>query len=93
MAHAAGNEARELLPLSLDELFATPVITASRHQEARTDSPAHILVFTREQIRERRYRNLADLLEDLPAWTCSAAPSLPPTTVLPCRDTSATTRC
>lgn len=66
VAHAADNEVRELLPLSLDELFATPVITASRHQESRTDSPAHILVFTREQIRERRYRNLADLLEDLP---------------------------
>lgn len=63
---AADNDVQNLLPLSLDELLATPVVTASRHQENRTSSPAHILVFTRDQIRERRYKNLADLLEDLP---------------------------
>lgn len=55
-----------LLPLTLDELIATPVITASRHRERRDSTPAHIMVFTREQIRDRRYQSLADLLEDLP---------------------------
>ncbi|MBY0464635.1 MAG: TonB-dependent receptor plug domain-containing protein, partial [Burkholderiales bacterium] len=56
----------KLAPLSLAELMNVPVVTASRQLESRDRSPAHILVFTREQIRERRYRNLADLLEDLP---------------------------
>lgn len=55
-----------LLPLSLEELFATKVITASRRAEPREQTPAHILVITSEQIRDRRYKNLADLLEDLP---------------------------
>jgi len=55
-----------LLPLSLEELINTPVVTASRRSEARDHTPAHIMVITRAQIRERRYRNLADLLEDLP---------------------------
>jgi outer membrane receptor protein involved in Fe transport len=55
-----------LLPLSLEELIATPVITASRRQEGREQTPAHIMVITREQMRDRRYKNLADLLEDLP---------------------------
>lgn len=55
-----------LLPLSLEELFATKVITASRRAESREETPAHILVITKEQIRDRRYNNLADLLEDLP---------------------------
>ncbi len=55
-----------LMPLSLMELINLPVVTASRQLETRDQTPAHILVFTREQIRERRYRNLADLLEDLP---------------------------
>jgi outer membrane receptor protein involved in Fe transport len=55
-----------LLPLSLEELFATKVITASRRAESREQTPAHILVITGEQIRDRRYKNLADLLEDLP---------------------------
>lgn len=55
-----------LLSLSLEDLINTPVVTASRQSETRSQSPAHIIVVTREQIRERRYRNLADLMEDLP---------------------------
>lgn len=72
----AGNDARaaepleadvdRLMPLSLLELINIPVVTASRQRETRDQTPAHIMVFTRQQIRERRYRNLADLLEDLP---------------------------
>jgi len=55
-----------LLSLSLEDLINTPVVTASRQSEKRSQSPAHIIVVTRDQIRERRYRNLADLMEDLP---------------------------
>jgi outer membrane receptor protein involved in Fe transport len=65
-AAAADAELDQLMSLSLLELINIPVITASRQVETRDQTPAHILVFTREQIRERRYRNLADLLEDLP---------------------------
>lgn len=65
-AWSASPALSELLPLSLDELMATPVVTASRKQESREQTPAHIMVYTREQIRERRYKSLADLLEDLP---------------------------
>jgi outer membrane receptor protein involved in Fe transport len=65
--HAIAAEGvAELLPLSLEELIATPVVTASRRQEGREQTPAHIMVVTREQMRDRRYKNLADLLEDLP---------------------------
>ncbi len=55
-----------LLSLSLEDLVNTPVVTASRRQETRVESPAHIVVITRAQIQERRYHNLADLMEDLP---------------------------
>lgn len=55
-----------LLPLSLEELINTPIVTASRRVEARDHTPAHVVVVTRQQISERRYRNLAELLEDLP---------------------------
>ena len=65
-AAQADDNVLPLLPLSLDELLATPVTTASRHAEARERTPAHIIVITREQMRDRRYKNLADLLEDLP---------------------------
>ncbi|WP_234087251.1 TonB-dependent siderophore receptor [Azonexus sp. R2A61] len=63
---ARADEVVTLLPLSLDELIATPVITASRRAEGRDQTPAHIMVITRQQMRDRRYKNLADLLEDLP---------------------------
>lgn len=63
--HAA-DSALALLPLSLEELIATPVVTASRRKEGREQTPAHITVITREQMRDRRYKNLADLLEDIP---------------------------
>jgi len=56
----------KLMPLSLMELINIPVTTASRQLETRDQTPAHIVVVTRTQIRERRYKNLADLLEDMP---------------------------
>jgi outer membrane receptor protein involved in Fe transport len=58
--------AASLLELSLAELINTPIVTASRSAEKRDQTPAHVVVVTREQIRERRYKNLADLLEDMP---------------------------
>lgn len=61
-----GNDVSRLLALSLEDLLNTPVVTASRQMETRSQSPAHIMVITREQIRQRRYRNLADLMQDLP---------------------------
>lgn len=60
------NELDKLMSMSLLELINTPVVTASRQSETRDQTPSHIVVVTREQIRERRYKNLADLLEDMP---------------------------
>lgn len=59
-------ELEMLLGLSLQELIDAPLITASRKLETRDQTPAHVMVITREQIRERRYKNLADLLADMP---------------------------
>jgi outer membrane receptor for ferrienterochelin and colicins len=71
VAHAAGAgsimaDVDKLAPLSLLELINIPVVTASRQSETRDRTPAHIIVVTRQQIRERRYKNLASLLEDMP---------------------------
>ncbi|MDD2914508.1 MAG: TonB-dependent receptor [Gallionella sp.] len=56
----------KLYSLSLEDLINMPIVTASRQNETRDQTPAHIMLITREQIRERRYKNLADLLEDMP---------------------------
>lgn len=65
-AAVAESDFDKLMALSLTELIETPIITASRQSETRDQTPSHIIVVTREQIRERRYKNLADLLEDMP---------------------------
>ncbi len=64
--YGSSGSAAALLEMSLDELINIPVTTASRKAESRDDTAAHIMVVTREQIRQRRYKNLADLLEDMP---------------------------
>lgn len=65
-AHAVEDEVNALLPLSLEELINVPIVTASRRSEVRDHTPAFVVVISREQIRERGYRDLADLLEALP---------------------------
>ena len=65
-AAPAEAELDKLMSLSLMELINLPVVTASRQSETRDQTPSHIVVVTLEQIRERRYKNLADLLEDMP---------------------------
>jgi len=65
-AEVIDTDLAKLMNLSLLELINIPVVTASRQTETRDQSPSHIVVVTREQIRERRYKSLADLLEDMP---------------------------
>lgn len=60
------KQALQLMELSLQDLMNVSVTTASRQAESKDATPAHIMVVTRQQIRDRRYKNLADLLEDLP---------------------------
>jgi len=42
------------------------VVTASRLKQSLEEAPAAIVIVTRQEIRERGYNNLLDLLEDLP---------------------------
>ncbi|MFZ5484233.1 MAG: TonB-dependent receptor plug domain-containing protein [Pseudomonadota bacterium] len=63
---AMEEDFKQLLNLSLDELLNLPVVTASRQSELRDHTASHIVVVTAEQIRERRWKNLADLLEAMP---------------------------
>jgi outer membrane receptor protein involved in Fe transport len=52
--------------LSLDELMDIPITSASRVEEKISDTPANVIVITREQIETRRYTSLSDLMRDLP---------------------------
>lgn len=66
VSRAAADEA-PLESLSLEELLQVPVVsTASRQDESATEAPATTVVITREEIRQRGYAFLKDVLRDLP---------------------------
>jgi iron complex outermembrane receptor protein len=43
------------------------ITTASRYQEKISDTPASVVLITAQQIKQRRYQNLLDVLKDLPS--------------------------
>ncbi|KMP12138.1 hypothetical protein UR09_01800 [Candidatus Nitromaritima sp. SCGC AAA799-A02] len=66
---AAENKKQDLqliLDLPLAELMELDVTTPSRTTQKISDAPGTIIVVTRQQIQERGYINLLDLLQDLP---------------------------
>jgi iron complex outermembrane receptor protein len=52
--------------ISLEDLLNIEVTTASKSAQKISDAPATIYAFSRNQIRNRGYRNLEQLLEDVP---------------------------
>ena len=66
---AAPQDPRE----SVLRLMATPVISATRVMQAWDWAPATVYVVDKAQIRQRRYRTLLELLEDLPEFKVDRA--------------------
>ncbi len=52
--------------MSLKDLMQLKITTASRSEETVIDAPAKVKIITKQQIRERGYINLFDLLRDQP---------------------------
>ncbi len=57
-----------ILKLSLEELMQLQVATATRYRTAVADAPAPVVVITEQQIQERGYRSLLDVLHDVPGF-------------------------
>ncbi len=72
IANAQGNERTDtiriesLLSLSFEDLMNVTVITPSKNAQKSQQAPATVMVVTGDQIRLRGYRNLAQILNDLP---------------------------
>ncbi len=62
----AADELPDVFEIGLEQLRNIRVVTASRQAEPLAKAPGTIQVVTREQIRERGYNNLLDVLRDLP---------------------------
>src|SRR5262249_5355135 len=56
----------ELSERSLEQLLGMRVVSASNRPENRPEAPATVIVITREDIRERGYTELSEILDDLP---------------------------
>lgn len=55
-----------LFDMSLEELLQVQLTTSSRLRQTVAEAPGQVMVLSREQIQRRGYRNLRDLLKDLP---------------------------
>ncbi|MCP3850120.1 MAG: TonB-dependent receptor [Gammaproteobacteria bacterium] len=63
---SAADKARELMQMDLSELMKVEVTTASLFPEPIETAPGSITVISAEQINQRGYRHLGELLVDLP---------------------------
>jgi outer membrane cobalamin receptor len=54
--------------LSLDQLANIKVITSSKREQSIDESYANVTVITKEMLARRGYRNLIEMLEDLPGF-------------------------
>jgi len=60
------DDSNDFLDLSLEDLLNIKVVTSSKYLEKSIDSPANIHVITAKQISDRGYKNIEDLLRNLP---------------------------
>jgi outer membrane receptor protein involved in Fe transport len=69
IVHAIGTTDSDALEQELKWLHAEnyTITTASRYAEHLTDTPASVTVINAQQLKERRYRYLIDILKDLPS--------------------------
>lgn len=68
---AYGASTTELFELSLDELAKVMVTSASRKAERLIDTPATVIVLNQDDFRQRGYRELSEMFDDLPGMDIS----------------------
>jgi len=61
----------ELFKMSLEELMNVKVSSASGLEESMVNAPAAMIVITSEEIKQRRYTSLSDVIIDLPGFDIS----------------------
>ena len=70
---AAPQDAEALFDLSIEELSRITVVSASRSAERLLDAPATVIVLTQDDLRQRGYRELSEIYDDLPGMDLSRA--------------------
>jgi len=62
----ASAQAEDLFSMPLEDLLAVSIETVSRSEESLRDAPAQVIVIGGDELRGRGYRELSELLDDLP---------------------------
>ncbi len=70
-AALSADEGKEIFELSVEELMGIKVVTASRYEQDISSAAANVTVITREMVERRGYKNLVEILEDLPGFDFS----------------------
>jgi len=65
------SDVKDIFELSLEELMQVEVISASNIKEKLSDVPATMIVLAYEDLIERGYNNLSEMLDDLPGMDVS----------------------
>lgn len=65
-APAAGQQKTALDEMSLEQLLSVTVVSASNAKEKLAEAPATVVVITRDDVTQRGYTDLSQLLDDLP---------------------------
>ncbi len=70
---AADGDVKDYFDLDLEELLQMSVVSASGVEELLLNAPASMVVVTAQEIRDRGYTSLADVVQDLPGFDVSVA--------------------
>jgi len=65
---SAEEKQEDYFALSLDQLANIKVITSSKREQSIAESYANVTVITKEMMERRGYRNIIEILEDLPGF-------------------------
>lgn len=66
-------KAKDIFDMSLEELMSLEIVTASNVSEKLNKAPATIIVITEQDIQDRGYMEMYDILQDLPGFDLSRA--------------------
>jgi iron complex outermembrane receptor protein len=67
-AHAKESGDDDFLSLTLEQLLKVQVVSSNGIEETLINAPASILVLTKQEIAQRGYNNLTEILVDLPGF-------------------------
>jgi outer membrane cobalamin receptor len=69
ISYSQNSDEQELLELmDMLDILNTPVVSASLKKQSQAEAPSNIIVITKKMIEQRAYKNLIEVLQDVPGF-------------------------